>query len=159
MLKVGCGETASSRDDRRQRKRARSCFPDLASALIVREPEKLVFPERASHGVAELVTPQFRLSRVEETSRVEFVVAQEFERRSVKAVGAGLSNRVHHRAAEFSILRIKAIGDQPVFVYLFQIVAKSNPKAASFAHVAAAHQTRVGGIQLPLYRPAARIRR
>ena len=75
----------------------------------------------------------------------------------MKAVGAGLSNRVHHRAAEFSILRIKAIGDQPEFLHGIQIGDQPGAQVASFAHVAAVHQKRVGGLPLPIYRQVARI--
>src|SRR5205807_3279821 len=60
---------------------------NLTRALIVREPEKLVFPEWTPDRVAELVTPQFRFSRVEETTRVEFVMAQVVEHVTVNAVG------------------------------------------------------------------------
>ena len=105
------------------------------------------------------MTPQLRLGRVEETSRIECVVAPEIKRISVDAVGAGLGNRVHHRAAEFSILGIKAVGDQPEFLHGIKIGDQPGAQVAPLAHVAAVHQKRIGGLPLAIYGKVASVRR
>ena len=75
----------------------------------------------------------------------------------MKAVGAGLSNRVHYRAAEFSIFGVKAIGDQPEFFHGIKIGHQPGPQIASLAHVAAVHQERVGGLPLAIYGKVAHV--
>src|SRR4029077_12114898 len=124
---------------RRQLQKTRPGALDLAGALVIREPEKLVLPERPSDRVTKLVAPEFRLGLIEEVACIEFVVAQELEGVAVNAIGAGLGYRVHHRAAEFSVFGVKAIGDEAKFLDGVQIGNQSGAQIASLPHVPAVH--------------------
>ena len=94
---------------------------DLASTLIVGEPEDLVFPERPAHCIAELIAPKFRFGGIKESPGVEFVVAQKLEDGAVDSIGTRLGNRIHDRAAEFSVLRVKAVGDETKLFHRIKI--------------------------------------
>ena len=61
----------------------------LPQPFVAREEERLVLYDRAADGAAELVQAQLALGgAVEEVARVQGVVADIFEGRTVKVVGA-----------------------------------------------------------------------
>src|SRR5204863_5120786 len=100
---------------------ARTGAFDLPRGLIICKPEKLVLQKRPADRVSELVATQLRARRfsvrsgrglvVEEVVRVEFVIADKLEHVSVNPVGSRLGDRIHDRAAEFTVLGIEAVGD------------------------------------------------
>src|SRR5579862_1796090 len=131
------------------------CTCDSSGSLIVREPEKLVLPEWASGGESELVLSQLRLAGCEEVPRIHRVVTQELKDIAVEAVGTRLGDGVHHGAAEFSVFRVKAVGDKPEFLDGIEVRNQSRAQVAPFADVAAIDQKRVGRLGLGIYRDIA----
>ena len=129
----------------------------LSGSLIVGEPEQLVFPERASGCKPELMPPQLGLGLAGEevVLGIHRIVAQELESIAMKAVGARLRDRVHHRAAEFSVFRVEAVGDEPEFLDGIKIRNQTGPEVSSFADIAAIHQERVGRLALAVHRDIA----
>ncbi len=94
----------------------------------------------------------FRLVGEEVVLGVQRVVAQEFERIAVETVRARLGDRVHYRAAEFSIFRVKAVGDKAELFHRIEIRNQPGSQISSFADVAAIHQKRVGRLTLAIHR-------
>src|SRR5215471_11220319 len=100
--KVSCEE----RGVRNSPKRCSSlCFPQTFKCS---KEEGLVPFQRSSTGSAVLVATELGLSRVEELTRVEVVVSQEFINASVEVVRSGSRNCSHHRLS-LSKLRGKGV--------------------------------------------------
>ncbi len=133
--------------------------PHLSGSLIIREPEQLVFPEWTSCCKAELVLPKFRLRLAGEevVLGIHLLIAQEVENIAVETVRARLGDGVHHRAAEFSVFRVKAVGDQTKFFDGIKIRNQASPQISSFADIAAIYQKCVGRLALAIDRDIARV--
>ena len=84
------------------------------AALVVREEEGLVRPNRAAHGPSELVHAKWRNgpagALVEELVGVELAVAQKLEQSAVELVGSAPRGNVHHASAAAAPLRREAVG-------------------------------------------------
>src|SRR5699024_7567332 len=76
----------------------------LSERLKTREEEKFVPNDRTTHVRTELVQAQLRFfSSIEEIARVEFVVAEILEQRSMKIVAARLRDQVDLAAGAGSV--------------------------------------------------------
>ena len=67
--------------------------------LVIGEEEGLVLAYGTTDGTAKLILLEGRLLPVEEPAGIEFLVAQELERRAMNLVGAGAGDHVDYRAA------------------------------------------------------------
>src|SRR6266403_2456205 len=92
---------------RRYRDKASFRTLHLPRALIIREPENFVFPERPARRIAKLIAPQFGLACRKVILGIQLVVTQELKNVSVKSVGARLSDGIDDRTAEFSVFGVK----------------------------------------------------
>ena len=88
--------------------------------LIIREKEQLVLPDRAAHRAAEHIVTDRRPLRSLPVRipavRVQLVVAQEFERRSVELIRAGLDGHIDDAALEVTELRRRVVRDHLEFL-------------------------------------------
>ena len=80
------GEIAAALRGGRQRGLRRSRLRPVLQALIVAEGEQPVLLDRTAAGAAELILPRLRAARLEETARIQFVVAQELPEGAVKLI-------------------------------------------------------------------------
>ena len=69
---------------------------------------------------------------------------------AMEAIRARLGDGVHHRATEFSVFRIEAVGDKPKFFDGIKIRNQASPQVSSFADVAAIYQKRIGRLALAI---------
>ena len=129
----------------------------LPRALIIREPEKLIFPERTAGRIAKLISPQFGLALSKVILGIQLIVAQEFENVPVKAVGTRLGDGIDDRTAEFSVFRIKTVRNQSEFLDGVQVGNQPCAEVASLADVSTVHQVRVRRFTLAIHGDVAGI--
>ena len=99
------GEIAAALRGGRKRRLRRSRLRPVLQALIVAEDEQPVLLDRTAARSAELILPGLRAPRLEETARIQFVVAQELPERAVKLIGSRFRCDGDLAARVISILR------------------------------------------------------
>src|SRR5271169_4118060 len=97
------------------------------------------------------MAPQFGFDGCEEVRGIQLVVAQELEHVTMKAVGTRLGDGIHHRATEFSVLRVKAVCNQAELLDRIEIRNKSRAEISPLADIASIHQECVGCLPLAIH--------
>ena len=88
----------------------------VAACLIVDEEERLVFLIGPAERAAELVQIELLFGRCEIAARIESRVAEEFEERSVKLVGAGFRGHQDRRTRAGSVFCRVVVGQNFEFL-------------------------------------------
>src|SRR6266567_807933 len=107
-----------------------------AVTLVVDEKERLILEDRAAHCTAKLVLAVLALlDRIEEVTRIEVVVAQELEGRTVKLVGTGLRRNENCAPTSAAVLRRVVEREDVEFLDRVDLWQKRDSTAGQFVIV------------------------
>src|SRR3954469_15072117 len=84
-------------------------------------------------------------------------MAQEIEYVTMDPICARLGDGIHHCTAEFSVLRVEAVGDKPKLFDRIKVGNQSSAHVASLANNTHVHQKRVRCFALAIHRNITRI--
>ena len=90
------------------------------------------------------------LIQIEEMTRVQLVIAQEFESCAVKVVGAGFGENVNDGTGEPAVLGVKGVGNQPEFLNRIESRHNGSAVVPALLDIAPIDQERVCRLSLPI---------
>src|SRR5262249_10783603 len=97
---------------------------------------------------AKLIALKNSFARIEEIASIEVLIPQEFERRAVEAIGAGLGNSVDNGSGKAPVFSIKRVSHQPEFLNGVECGHDGSPVISAFFHIATIHQKGIGRFPL-----------
>src|SRR5208283_2994876 len=128
-----------------------------SSPLIVSEEENRVLTNWPAERAAELVSIERSACWRKIISRVEVPVADKIENVAVKCVGAGFRDNVNLPPAEFAVLGIEIVGENPELGDGIEVGNDRRAHVYILFDVASVHDETVGKFPLPVDGDGARI--